>query len=421
VTAGVPSLGDPATFAGGVPHQLLADLRATTPVAWQELDGQAGFWAVLRHADVVAVARDPATFSAGLGGVVVEDLDPESLELMRGMLLAMDPPRHGASRRPLAERFKAQVIAGMEPQVRAICRDLLGQAAEQGQVELVHQVAAGLPSRVIGQLMGLPEDDWARIHALAERQASGQDPELAPPGAAGSAGAAEPDGASDAHEASVEMALYAIDLASHRLAAMGRGEEPPADLTTLLLAGGPDGDPISEVEFGSLFVQLVVAGNDTTRTMLSSGVHALATHPDELARLRARPELVPGAVEEVLRWANPLHCFRRTATVDAELGGQAIAAGDKVAMYYTSANRDEAVFDDPDRFDVGRRPNPHLSFGIGEHFCLGVHLARLEGRVFLEELLAGFEGIELAGEPVRVRSNLVNGFSRLPVALTPTC
>lgn len=401
MSAAPPSLGDPATFAHGVPHDLLAHLRATSPVAWQELQGHRGFWAVLRHADVVEVARDPTRFSAEAGGVVLEDLDPEGLELMRGMLLSMDPPRHGVRRRPLADAFKAQAMAAVEPQVRATCRQLLGDAVERGRVELVHEVAAGVPTRVIGQLMGLPPGDWAHIHALAERQASGQ----GPPG--------------DAHQASVELALYAIDLATRRLAALDRGEEPPADLTTVLLAGGPGGEPCSAVELGSLFVQLVVAGNDTTRTMLSSAVHALATHPDQQARLRDDPALVPGAVEEVLRWANPLHCFRRTATVDTELGGQRIPAGDKVAMYYTSANRDEAVFAQPHRFDVGRRPNPHLSFGIGGHFCLGVHLARLEGRVFLEELLAACTHVELDGEPVRVRSNLVNGYARLPVALAP--
>ena len=171
---------------------------------------------------------------------------------------------------------------------------------------------------------------------------------------------------------------------------------------------------MSDVDFGSFFVQLVTAGNDTTKTMLSSGLLALLTHPDQLAELRADPSLVEGAVEEILRWANPLHYFRRTATADTVLGGAAIRAGDKVAMYYTSANRDEDVFDDPQRFDVHRHPNPHLSFGIAEHYCLGVHLARLEGRVFFEELLAAYPTIELIGEPKRTRSNLNNALEGAP-------
>ncbi len=212
-------------------------------------------------------------------------------------------------------------------------------------------------------------------------------------------------------EGSIQMAMYAIELAAERRA------EPREDLMTLMLATEVDGQPMDDMGIGSFFVQLIVAGNDTSRTMLSSGLLALLQHPDQLAELRADPSLIPGAVEEILRWANPLHYFRRTATEDTELGGQAIAAGDKVAMIYTSANRDEAVFDDPQRFDIHRSPNPHLSFGIAEHFCLGVHLARLEARVFFEELLATFPTIELTGEPRRQRSNLNNALKSLPVRL----
>jgi len=206
--------------------------------------------------------------------------------------------------------------------------------------------------------------------------------------------------------------MYAIEFAGKR-----RLEPPREDLTTLILEGDFAGQPMSDIDFGSFFVQLVTAGNDTTKTMLSSGLWALLQHPDQLAELRADPTLVPGAVEEILRWVNPLHYFRRTATTDLELGGVAIAEGDKVAMYYTSANRDEDVFDDPQRFDIHRSPNPHLSFGIAEHFCLGVHLARLEGRVFFHELLAAFADIELSGDPVRARSNLNNSYKAMPVRL----
>ena len=397
-------LADPSTFANGVPHEALAELRRTTPVAWQEMDGQRGFWAVLRHGDVVTVARDPQRFSAELGGVVIEDLPPESLEMMRGMLLAMDPPRHVSYRKPLADTFKAKVIADLEPQIRTICKELMAEAAEAGPVvEFVHEVTAGLPTRVMGRLMGLPVADWDLLHSLAERQTAGQDPDINPPG---------PDGAETDFSASIDMAMYAIEFAGRR-----RLEEPREDLTTLILEGDFGGQPMSDLDFGSFFVQLVTAGNDTTKTMLSSGLLALLQHPDQLAALRADPALMPGAVEEILRWANPLHYFRRTATVDTRLGATAIAAGDKVAMYYTSANRDESVFDDPQRFDITRVHNPHLSFGIAEHFCLGVHLARLEGRVFFEELLVAFPHIELAGDPVRLRSNLNNSFKRLPVKL----
>jgi cytochrome P450 len=394
------SLADPDAFLDGPPHELLTELRATTPVAWQEMEGEPGFFAVLHHADVVSVARQPTLFSASTGGVVLEDLDEGQLEMMRLMLLAMDPPRHSEVRRPLADPFKGRVIADLEPRIRSICRELMAAAADQGEVEFVHDVTSGLPTRVIGQLMGLPEKDWAMIHRLAERQTSGQDAEIA----------GEPD-----HSGVIDMAMYAIEFAGRR-----RAEPPREDLTTLILETDFGGAPMSDVDFGSFFVQLVTAGNDTTKTMLSSGLHALLQHPDQLAEVRADPGLIPGTVEEILRWANPLHYFRRTTAADAVLHDVEIPAGSKVAMYYTSANRDEAVFADSQAFDVHRSPNPHLAFGIGEHFCLGVHLARLEGRVFFEELLGTFPRIELAGEPVRLRSNLNNAFKRLPVSLGPS-
>jgi cytochrome P450 len=251
--------------------------------------------------------------------------------------------------------------------------------------------------------MGIPVEDWPRIHRWSEMNSGGQDAEIA------SAYAADA-----AMSATVEMAMYAIELAGRRRA------EPAEDLTTLVLSMEVDGEPMTDIQFGSFFVQLVTAGNDTTRTMLSSGLHALLQHPDQLAELRADPSLIPDAVEEILRWANPLHYFRRTATADTELGGASIRAGDKVAMIYTSANRDETVFLRPQEFDIHRDPNPHLSFGTGEHFCLGIHLARLEGRVFFEELLARFPTIELTGEPRRQRSNLNNALKELPVRLATT-
>jgi cytochrome P450 len=349
---------------------------------------------VLRHADVTHVARTPEVFSASEGGVVIEDLEPDQLAMMRMMLLAMDPPGHLRYRRPLAPTFTGRAVARMEDQVRDVCRRIMGSV--HGEVDFVHDVCAALPSQVIGRLMGLPEEDWGRIHRWAERVTGTQDDDMH----------------TDDDDPAVAMAMYGIEFAAKR-----RGEAPGEDLAWLILSATFGDEPMSDIDFGSFFVQLVTAGNDTTRTMLSSGLHALLQHPDQLADLRADPALLPGAVEEILRWANPLHYFRRTAVVDTELNGAHIRAGQKVAMFYTSANRDEAVFADPDRFDIRRAPNPHLSFGAGEHFCLGAQLARLEGRVFFEELLGAFPTIELAGEPVRLRSNLNNALKRLPVRL----
>ena len=388
---------DPDVYVDGVPHDAFAALRRAQPVYFQDMPGEPGYWAVLKHADVVHVAREPNLFSASEGGVVLENLAPEQLEMMRHMLLAMDPPRHVDYRRPLAPSFKARVIGGMDATVRQICREIMAEAAEKRDVEFVHDVTSALPSRVIGQLMGLPPEDLPLIHRLAEKNTSGQDA----------------DYADVENNGSIEMAMYAIAFAARR-----RAEPPREDLTTLILGTEFGGQLMSDIDFGSFFVQLVTAGNDTTKTMSSSGLLALLQHPDQLALLRENPTLVTGAVEEILRYANPLHYFRRTATADTTLHDVEIAAGDKVAMIYTSANRDEDVFDEPDRFDVRRDPNPHLSFGIAEHFCLGVHLARLEGRVFFEELLATFPTIELTGEPKRVRSNLNNALKSLPIRLT---
>ncbi|MHA7651614.1 cytochrome P450 [Mycobacterium sp. ML4] len=396
---GLVDLADPDAFVNGVPHEALSVLRRTDPVHWQPMDGEPGFWAVLRHADVVEVARHPEIFSANQGGIVIENLPSETLARMRNMLAAMDPPRHHAHRAPLSAHFRPRAIAQLEERVRQICRAIMAQARERGEVEFVHDVAAPLPTHVIGEYFGLPQQDWRYLQGLAERITSSQDPELAGPEYGDGAGGAE-------------MAGYAIEFAAER-----RRSGPADDLTAAILNGDFGGRPMSDLEFGGFFVQLVTAGNDTTKGMLSSGLLTLLRHRDQLAELRDDRSLIAGAVEEIIRYDNPLHYFRRTALVDTELAGTRIRAGDKVAMYYTSANRDESVFDNAQAFDIHRRPNPHLSFGMGVHFCLGAHLARLEGRVFFEELLAAFPAIELNGEPVRIRSNLNNSLKRLPIRL----
>ena len=398
-TSAAYDLYDPDGYVAGPPHDVFTRLRREQPVTWQDMPDGTGYWAVLRHADVVHVAREPVLFSAATGGVVLEDLPPESLAMMQDMLLAMDPPRHLGYRRSASPHFAPRVMARLEDRIREICRTIFDTTGS-GTVDFVHDVCARLPSQVVGELMGIPREDWPRIHQWSEMNSGGQDPDIAAAYAADAA-----------MGATVDMAMYAIELAGRRRT------EPADDLTTLMLAVEVDGQAMTDVQFGSFFVQLVTAGNDTTRTMLSSGLLALLQHPDQLAEVRADPSLLPGAVEEILRWANPLHYFRRTATADTRLGGVSIRTGDKVAMIYTSANRDEAVFVRPQEFDIHRDPNPHLSFGTGEHFCLGIHLARLEGRVFFEELFARYPEITLAGEPRRQRSNLNNALKELPVTL----
>jgi len=395
---------DPARYGEGVPLEDFARLRRERPVHRQEMPDGTSYWALLKHADVVEVSRRPMLFSAERGGVVLEDSPPEQLEQTKNMLLMMDPPRHTQLRGKVYPQFRPRQIGVLQDRIRAICRRILAIGAERGEVEFVHEVAALLPSEVFGEMMGIPSEDRAQINHWAELMTGGQDPEV------------NPDGyASGANEGSVQMAIYGAQFAAER---RGREVGEDADLGALLLATEIDGRPMDDLEFAYFFVQLVTAGNDTTRTMLSSGLLTLLENPGELARLRADRSLIPSAVEEILRYANPLHYFRRTVTEDTEIRGQAIAAGDKLAMIYTSANRDEDVFERPDVFDVGRSPNPHLAFGIGEHFCLGVHLARLEGRVFLEEMLDAYADVELAGPARRQQSNLNNALKSLPVRIT---
>lgn len=390
-------IADPDTYIDGPPHERFDALRASEPVSWVDMDGEPGYWAVLRHADVVHVSKHSDVFSATKGGVVVENLDPIALENMRDMLLAMDPPRHTAYRKPVAAEFKARVIAELEGRVREVVTTILDRADEQGpELEFVHDVCAHLPSQILGELMGLPADDWPLVHAMAERNSGSQDPDVADGQKRGSA--------------AVEMAMYAMQFAAAR-----REAGPQGDLTDVLLGDKFDDHLMSDVDFARFFVQLVTAGNDTTRTMLSSGTLALLQHPEQLAALRVSPSGIPAAVEEVLRWANPLHYFRRTAVVATRLADVDIAVGDKVTMLYTAANRDPEVFSQPHEFDTTRSPNPHLSFGIATHFCLGVHLARLEGRVFFEEVLRRWPDLELVGTPTRQRSNLNNSLKTLPV------
>ncbi len=397
---------DPNGYVDAAPYDRFALLRREQPVFRQEMPDGTSYWALLKYADVVEVSRRPDLFSAEIGGVVLEDQPPEQLEQTKNMLLMMDPPRHSELRKRVYPHFRPRQIATIEDRVRSICLEILDEGRERGDVEFTHELAARVPSQVFGELLGIPVEDRDDINRWAEMMTGSQDPDI------------NPDGyATGANEGSVEMAMYGASFAAER---RGRTPEGDGDLGDLLLATEIDGRPMDDLEFAYFFVQLVTAGNDTTRTMLSSGLYELVRHPDQLEALRADRSLVPSAVEEILRFAPPLHYFRRTVSSDTVVRGQAIAAGEKVALMYSSANRDEDVFEDPDTFDIGRAPNPHLAFGIGEHFCLGVHLARLEARIFFEEMLDKWASIELAGTPERQRSNLNNALKSLPVRITAT-
>jgi len=401
--AATTDIYDPDIYIAGPPHEAFEQLRRTNPVYWQVRPDGAGYWAVLKHADVRDISRQPELFSCSEKGVTINTLTSEQLEVSRGMLTNMDPPLHAKYREPMMASFTPQKIARLENRVREITAMIFAHALylmeEQGCVEFVQQVCSPLPTQVFGELVGLPRESWGRMHDLAAQLTRSQDPDIVL-------------SEGEKRRAGTEMLRYAIEFGNQR-----RVEPPRDDLTTAMIETEFAGKRMSEFEFGTHFSQFVVAGNETTVTLLSSGLQVLLAHPDQLAELRANPSLLPRAIEEILRFANPLHYLARTAKVDAELRGAQIKAGDTVAMYYTSANRDEDVFDDPHRFDIHRSPNPHVSFGFANHFCMGAHLARLEARVFFEELFATFPKLEAAGPVKRLRSNFNNALKEFPIHL----
>ena len=391
---------DPDAYTRGIPHQQFAWLRANAPVYWHEHPEGYGYWVLSKHADVLEVSRDFKTFSAEKGFVMVDDLPPDVLEMARGQLLGMDPPKHGPLRRAVITRFTTRMLAELAPRVRQITRDVMAQITEPTEVNFVESLAGDLPTAVICAMLEIPRDMWGQIRRWSDLLTSSTDPDLG--------GTQE-----ELTQASVEMGTYGYQLASERK------EQGGDDLISLLINQEVDGRQVSEMEFASLFIQLTVAGNETTRGLISGGMHELLRRPALYRQLQANPEQLPQAIEEMLRWTCPLHYFRRTATCDTEIRGQKIREGDRVVMLYSSANFDEEVFADPMNFDIARSPNPHMSFGHGIHLCLGANLARLETQSFFEEFFRHFSRIESCSEPVYIRSNSIHGFKAMPVLLTP--
>ena len=389
---------NPDRYTGGIPHDQFAWLRENAPVYWQEHPQGHGYWVLSKHADVMAVSRDFKTFSAERGFVMVDDLPPDILEMARNQLLGMDPPKHGPLRRAVITRFTSRMLEALEPQVRQIARRIMCQVSDGEEVNFVESLAGDLPTAVIGSLLDIPADMWPQIRRWSDLQTSASDPHLG--------GSPE-----EVNQASVEMGTYGFQLASERK------DQGGDDLISLLINQEVDGQLVSEMEFASLFIQITVAGNETTRGLISSGMHELISRPELYRQLEANPQQLPRAIEEMLRWTCPLHYFRRTATRDTEIRGQQVREGDRVVMLYSSANFDEEVFEQPMTFDINRDPNPHLAFGHGIHLCLGANLARLEARVFFEEFFRHFKSVEATGEPVFIRSNSIHGFKQMPVRL----
>lgn len=390
----------PDAYVAAVPHEQFQLLRTQAPVFWHSHPDGGGYWLVSRHQDVMAVSRDHKTFSAQRGFVLVDDLPEDILEQVKNQLLGMDPPNHGPIRRAVISRFTSRMLAELEPKVRAITREILLAAKAKPECDFVYDVAGELPTSVIGSMLGVPKEMWHQLREWSDLQTSASDPDIG--------GSPE-----EVQQASIEMGTYGYQLATERK------DKDGDDLISLLINAEVDGHKVSEMEFASLFVQITVAGNETTRGLIAGGMYELLKRPDLYRELEQAPEGLPLAIEEMLRWTCPLHYFRRTATCDTEIAGQSIKENDKVVMLYTSANFDETVFEQAQEFNIHRKNNPHMAFGHGIHLCLGANLARMEARVFFEEFFQQFKGIELLAEPSRIRSNLVNGFKRMPVKLLP--
>ncbi len=393
-------LVSPDTFAAGPPHELFARLRREAPVFLHRRPNLPPFWVVAGHQDVVSVSRDWSSFSSQRHGAFLDEPPEGARQDQSQTMVNLDPPAHTRLRGLVGRAFTRQAVEVRTRRVRAICTVILDRVSERGECDFVRDIAAEFSLAVVSELLGFPdEEDRRRVHRLTTILS---DPlEQAFPDAT--------------MRASMEMFELAADLASWRRRA------PGDDLVSVLTQAQVDGERLTQREFELFFLLLATAGHLTTRHLISGAMLALFEHPRQWRQLGENPALLGTGVEEMLRWVSPAMQFQRTAAHDTEIGGQAIAAGDRVALYYISANRDESVFENPGCFDLSRAPNEHVSFGAGgPHFCLGNSLARLEIRTVFEELARRMPDIELAGLPDHLGSTFVNGIRSMPVRFTPT-
>jgi cytochrome P450 len=393
-------------------HAALDRLRAERPFAFfaepdiPGIPAGPGYHAITRYADLEAISSQPAVFCSGQGAVSMQDV-PAELHEFYGSLISMDDPRHAKIRRIVSKTFTPRMLERTLDSVRAIVDDVLARArataaTNGGAIDVVSDIAAPIPLRVICDMMGVPEEDRPGVLANSTVILSGGDPELIE----------DDDPLTAFLTAGMEMAALMERLAGERLT------DPRDDLTTALVRSEVDGERLSHQEIASFFILLLVAGNETTRNAISQGLLALSEHPDQRARWAADPALDRTGVEEVVRWVSPVTWMRRTATQDGEIDGHRFTAGEKFLLFYAAANRDPAVFADPQRFDVGRDPNPHVGFGSkGPHFCLGAHLARRELQVTFRAIFDQLPDLEVTGPPHRLASSFVNGLKRLPARL----
>ena len=395
------------TYTVGVPHATFARLRAEDPVHWtEEVDGS-GFWSILRYRDAIAVSRDVDTFTSAKG-IRLEEMAPDELAARRTMM-EYDPPEHTRYRRLVSKGFTRRTVESYEHEIRQLAVEVLDAALPKGEFDFVHEVAEQLPMRMLGRLLGTSDEDGHQLVAWGDALLGNTDPEFT-------------DAVVDLTDtdeyrlvpfrspAAIQIFAYAQEQATERRAC------PGDDIISQLLAPMADGEVLTDAEFNNFFTLLVAAGNDTTRYSMTHGLWSLMSHPELWAAWQADPSLTPTAVEEILRTSSVTMHFRRTATRDVELGGKQIRAGDKVVIWFNSANHDAEVFENPFRFDLARERNDHMAFGRnGPHLCLGAWLARMELRVVFEELLLRGIRFEPAGPIDHLRSNFIAGIKRLPV------
>jgi cholest-4-en-3-one 26-monooxygenase len=382
----------------GYPHAEWTWMRRHDPVFWYERPNVDPFWAITKHADIIAIGKQPERFlNAPRLAVFTNDLPPPPENAARH-LLNMDPPEHARYRRVTSGWFTPRAIRGMDAKVARITREVLDAAAEKDAGDFVRDVSAPITIAVIAEMLGVPRRDWELLFRWTNEIIAPQDPEFQ-----------HGTVTETLEQARIELFTYFNDLVNARRA------RPADDIVSVVANATIDGAPLPPVELLSYYFLLVVAGNETTRNAMTGGLLALLENPGEWEKLRRDPGLLDSAVEEVVRWITPVIQFARTATQDYVLRGRTIRAGQSVCLFYASGNRDEEVFDDPFAFRVDRQPNPHIGFGMGEHVCLGAHLARLELRHAFAQLRERLEACELAGEVARVRSSFVGGIKRAPM------
>jgi cholest-4-en-3-one 26-monooxygenase len=400
-------LTDPEIYATRVPNEELAELRRAAPVWWvSQRRGSAGFddegyWAVTRHADILAVSKQPDLYSSQMNTALIrfrEGTPRESIDMQQIILLNMDPPQHTRMRGIVSRGFTPRAIGNLRQVLTDRAARIVAGAVESGTGDFVTDVASELPLQAISELIGVPQEDRGKIFNWSNRMI-GYDDEA-------------PGQENGGEMAAIEILGYAMAMADERRKC------PADDIVTKLISAEIDGHALGDDEFGYFVLMLAVAGNETTRNAITHGMNAFFEHPEQWELFKqTRPET---AADEIVRWATPITVFQRTATRDAELGGQQIKAGDRLGLFYRSANFDEDVFGEPGRFDIGRDPNPHLGYGgLGTHYCLGASLAKLEIQLIFNAIADTMPDIARAGDPVRLRSGWINGIKSLPVTYHP--